>query len=212
VFVWCGACNSEKMGRTMKIVEGIFEWRRHLTQAALLEQRLVRAGVRNCLSIATAIFITCCFTSLAQAVSISVSPNPLVFPDTFVGSSSSVETFTATVQDLSPSTIFNWSLPLTGGDFSDPVFELNCVTGIQNPCTVDYTFTPQSAGLHNQILAISAKFIDGSFVTSTDISLTGTGIAATPLPAALPLFATGLGALGLLGWRRKRKNAAAIAA
>ena len=34
----------------------------------------------------------------------------------------------------------------------------------------------------------------------------------TPLPAALPLFATGLGALGLLGWRRKRKNAAAIAA
>jgi hypothetical protein len=34
---------------------------------------------------------------------------------------------------------------------------------------------------------------------------------ATPLPAALPLFATGLGALGLLGWRRKRK-AAAVAA
>jgi hypothetical protein len=34
----------------------------------------------------------------------------------------------------------------------------------------------------------------------------------TPLPATLPLFATGLGALGLLGWRRKRKNAAALAA
>jgi hypothetical protein len=32
--------------------------------------------------------------------------------------------------------------------------------------------------------------------------------ATTPLPAALPLFATGLGALGLLGWRRKRKQAA----
>jgi hypothetical protein len=32
-----------------------------------------------------------------------------------------------------------------------------------------------------------------------------------PLPAALPLFATGLGALGLLGWRRK-KRAAALAA
>ena len=28
----------------------------------------------------------------------------------------------------------------------------------------------------------------------------------TPLPAALPLFATGLGALGLLGWRRKRRS------
>ena len=36
--------------------------------------------------------------------------------------------------------------------------------------------------------------------------------AATPLPAALPLFASGLGAMGLFGWRRKRKNAAARAA
>jgi hypothetical protein len=29
--------------------------------------------------------------------------------------------------------------------------------------------------------------------------------AETPLPAGLPLFTTGLGALGLLGWFRKRK-------
>ena len=35
------------------------------------------------------------------------------------------------------------------------------------------------------------------------------GAIATPLPAALPLFASGLAALGLLAWRRKRKNAAA---
>ncbi len=33
-----------------------------------------------------------------------------------------------------------------------------------------------------------------------------TGAFVTPLPAALPLFATGLGALGLLRWRRKRKG------
>jgi hypothetical protein len=31
------------------------------------------------------------------------------------------------------------------------------------------------------------------------------GTAQTPLPAALPLFATGLGAMGFVGWRRKRK-------
>jgi hypothetical protein len=31
------------------------------------------------------------------------------------------------------------------------------------------------------------------------------GPAITPTPAALPLFATGLAGLGLLGWRRKRK-------
>jgi hypothetical protein len=31
--------------------------------------------------------------------------------------------------------------------------------------------------------------------------------SATPLPAALPLFASGIGAMGLFGWRRKRKAA-----
>jgi len=44
-------------------------------------------------------------------------------------------------------------------------------------------------------------------------SMTGAfeiGTAATPLPAALPLFATGLGGLGLLGWRRKRKAQALV--
>ena len=30
-------------------------------------------------------------------------------------------------------------------------------------------------------------------------------VTDTPIPASLPLFATGIGALGLLGWRRKRK-------
>ena len=44
----------------------------------------------------------------------------------------------------------------------------------------------------------------GSFTTGAAVP--------TPLPAALPLFATGLGGLGLLGWRRKRKNASLVAA
>lgn len=41
--------------------------------------------------------------------------------------------------------------------------------------------------------------------------MSGEAVPETPLPATLPLFATGLGTLGLLGWRRKRK-AAALAA
>jgi hypothetical protein len=43
------------------------------------------------------------------------------------------------------------------------------------------------------------------------LTLTYDYTPATPLPAALPLFATGLAGLGLLGWRRKRKAQVAIA-
>jgi hypothetical protein len=60
-------------------------------------------------------------------------------------------------------------------------------------------------------------YIDPNFADAGDYSIEvspniGNGVPSTPLPAALPLFATGLGGLGLLGWRRKRKNAAALAA
>ena len=40
------------------------------------------------------------------------------------------------------------------------------------------------------------------------VALEITSLSQTPLPAALPLFAGGLGALGLLGWRRRRNAAA----
>jgi hypothetical protein len=48
---------------------------------------------------------------------------------------------------------------------------------------------------------------NNGFVSAFDnLSVT---VSSTPLPAALPLFASGLGALGLLGWCRKRKAQAA---
>jgi hypothetical protein len=60
-------------------------------------------------------------------------------------------------------------------------------------------------------------FLNNTFQGEDDLdgdSLTvGTmATSATPLPAALPLFGTVLGIGGLLGWRRKRKNVAAVAA
>jgi hypothetical protein len=50
-------------------------------------------------------------------------------------------------------------------------------------------------------------YFDDTFVI-TNVSATTN---ETPLPAALPLFATGVSGIGLLGWRRKR-NAASLAA
>ena len=52
-----------------------------------------------------------------------------------------------------------------------------------------------------------------SYITGgMSLDVTQLDVSTTPLPAALPLFATGLGALGLVARRRKRKVAAALAA
>jgi hypothetical protein len=68
-------------------------------------------------------------------------------------------------------------------------------------CTLAFNLALGLAGLSDHT--------GSAFANSTN--LTFTAIAETPLPAALPLFATGLGALGLLGWRRKKKAAALTA-
>lgn len=49
--------------------------------------------------------------------------------------------------------------------------------------------------------------IDPNTLISIDVAFG----SATPVPGALPLFASGLGALGLLGWRRKRKAQVVVA-
>ena len=69
-------------------------------------------------------------------------------------------------------------------------------------CDVDDPCGPDQMGLH----WASAYFS----TPSNFISVQAGELTATPLPAALPLFVTGLGALGLLGWRRKRKAAAVL--
>jgi hypothetical protein len=71
-------------------------------------------------------------------------------------------------------------------------------------------------------ISVSATYDNATFASlgvtpGTYVWTWGTGpdqsftleIGTTPLPAAFPLFATGLAGLGLLGWRRKRKAQAA---
>lgn len=65
-----------------------------------------------------------------------------------------------------------------------------------------------SAGSHTLTLAmLTSNASSGHFLAEFDnVLIAGdAAVAETPLPAALPLFATGLGALGLMRWRRKRK-------
>jgi len=81
---------------------------------------------------------------------------------------------------------------------------------------MDPTGSTTFSGLNNRIWFFVDDFQSLFFYPDTpeagsgfiDFIRVSTDVAETPLPAALPLFATGLGALGLLGWRRKRKQAA----
>jgi hypothetical protein len=60
------------------------------------------------------------------------------------------------------------------------------------------------SGIEPDWLRVGTDIVGGATPPKFNFSFSLTG-DVTPLPATLPLFATGIGALGLLGWRRKRK-------
>jgi hypothetical protein len=68
-------------------------------------------------------------------------------------------------------------------------------------CIVNAQLANSNIGL---IITLFSPAGDGPNLLSDTLT-----IQTTPLPAALPLFGTGLGALGLFRWRRKRKVLAA---
>jgi len=106
-------------------------------------------------------------------------------------------------------------------------FPLNFLGGASNadgPGSIDIQFTSgigvpsyifvvaNLTGFHCevQIPPASCSFIDPLTAASTFISIDlpnanqGELFVVTPVPAALPLFAGGLGVLGLLAWRRRK--------
>ncbi len=64
------------------------------------------------------------------------------------------------------------------------------------------SFIANGSGYHSGIGALDESWAIDNVRVSTN------AVTAVPLPAALPLFAAGLGLLGLFGWRRKRTASA----
>ena len=86
-------------------------------------------------------------------------------------------------------------------DFAGIPADINALT-VPYSTTLLYTFT-----------AVGGSY--GDATSSIDLqssTLTGGNQGEAPLPATLPLFASGLGVMGFLAKRRKRKDAAAMAA
>ena len=64
-------------------------------------------------------------------------------------------------------------------------------------------------GFFNSVVLSSTGY-SFEFANLTAYDPPTVNVAVTPLPAALPLFGTGLGALGLIGWRRNKKVQALV--
>jgi len=131
-----------------------------------------------------------------------------------------------------------WGAPLGGGSFTNPNpngafastgnfanlsssdlrFYSNGFGGLNSPNT-GKTWSELLSAVGNTVVAYIVLDLDGGWSAGdqhmlvNNFAVNGDVFAAagaeTPLPAALPLFTSGLGALGLLVWRRKRKAQAA---
>jgi hypothetical protein len=97
-------------------------------------------------------------------------------------------------QEVTPSShqsIVRWLLESAG---------LFGTTGFTLPSDADIGITTTFNGGSSIVDAIAGYDVGSYWGDFNNITT-----SATPLPAALPLFATGFGVMGLLGWRRKRK-------
>jgi hypothetical protein len=87
-------------------------------------------------------------------------------------------------------------------------FILSASGGIDADTTARASFSTSAtlaSGTHQLEISFTRAFQQDFDMTDWVDNVAFDVPVATPLPAALPLFATGIGGLGLLGWRRKRK-------
>jgi hypothetical protein len=110
-----------------------------------------------------------------------------------------------------------WGVTLDSGPSDMGFYSLLCSgTGTDVSCDTEFSAGAQVSILPGtrSLTAYANVYTSGGFIINSDYltitdggsQISGPGLA--PLPAAFPLFATGLGALGLLGWRRKRMASA----
>jgi hypothetical protein len=98
----------------------------------------------------------------------------------------------------------------TNGEFAEIFGSTQATTGYASLGS----FSQQLTDINLSNLCASCSFFaffgvgtQGDHLSNILISTIRADVAAVPLPGAVALFGTGLGLMGLLGWRRKRKLA-----
>lgn len=123
-----------------------------------------------------------------------VTPNLFSFSDgvqTVTQGTTSGSTFSVSTNALGD--ISGWAIVL---------FSNTCAT--PSGCVIETNTNSPNAQDVGEI-SFSGGFIAAGSVTNNPGTWT-TPVTPTPLPATLPLFAGGLGVIGLFGWRKKRKT------
>jgi hypothetical protein len=92
----------------------------------------------------------------------------------------------------------------TGGG-TNHAGSFNFETSAVNTGTITISLTAENGTTWADAYHVLAPNSDGWEAADNMASTPQALGTATPLPAALPLFVSGIGGLGLLGWRRKRK-------
>src|SRR3981081_2543027 len=170
-----------------------------------------------------------CVTVLTVAQANATTYSPFTVTGTFTDRFRDTFALTGSFDvDVTSGLFANASLHLVGepwtniisqgqvGNFYDisiqtPIFNAGCSASHDGPGCHDILNLLLSES-PSMLLVDHGGSIVGGFADLRDagfaITLVNGTVSATPLPAALPLFATGLGAMGLLGLWRKRKAAA----
>jgi len=129
------------------------------------------------------------------------------------GASQNYTTYTATALTSQTFTV-NWAYTTNDccGSVWDPAGYV--INGVYTQLSTDSSVQGQVDSNGSFTVSVLAGDVYGMYVYSPD-SVEGRGdisvsvdAGTTPLPAALPLLATGIGGLGLVCWRKKRKPAA----
>jgi hypothetical protein len=142
---------------------------------------------------------TCCYTTTGTERELLFNTGDLTSPAT---------------RDFVFSLVSGGTFDLQALDFEDPGnnFSTSGYVRVLASNGANQLFDPTAFGTavlvgFQNIVSFTLR-CEGGCQATVDNIVFSENLAAVPLPAALPLFVTGLGAMGLVAWRRNRKVAA----